>query len=166
MFSKFSKLIDKEKLAAIIILFAAFVFIPYKVLLSGFLPIDDSNRHVAYSVTTSTNWTEVLEIEPSLAADHNKGWHCILRALHNYLGLDKEKLLILTIVSLFLFFNLTGSLISPNIASWTVVLIILFVFDRGIFNHTEKTCKMCIIGLVIAVVCGSDSFGNRCYIKI
>ena len=133
MLSNIIKLIDKEKLAAAIILFAAFVFIPYKILSSGFMPIDDGNRHVAYSVTSSTNWSEVLEIEPSLAADHNKGWHCILRALHKYLKIDKDKLLIFTVVALFLIFNITGSLIAPNIGSWTVVLILVFVFDRGLF---------------------------------
>ena len=121
-----------EKLAAILILFAAFIIIPYKIYNSGFKPVDDTNRHVAFSVTNQT-WTDVLEIEPSLSADHNAGWHSLLRAVHKYFGLNKEALLITVIVSLFLIFNLTGSVLSPNIASWTIVLIIMFVANRVIF---------------------------------
>lgn len=121
-----------EKFAAIIILIAAFVIVPYKVLNNGFRPIDDTNRHIAFSVTNQT-WSDVLEIEPSLSADHNAGWHSLLRAIHKYSGLDKNKLLITIIISLFLIFNLVGSLLSPNIASWVIVMMIMYVSDRVIF---------------------------------
>ena len=132
MNSNITKTLNIEKLTAIIILLAVFVYIPYKILSFGYRPTDDTNRHIAFSQTNQT-WSDVLVIEPSLSADHNAGWHFTLRTLHKYLGLNKEKLLTIIVVGMFLAFNLTGSLLSSNIASWSIVLLIMFVFDRGIF---------------------------------
>ena len=126
--------IDKtqiEKIAAIIILLVAFFIVPYRIICLGFMPTDDANRHVAFSVTDK-NWADVLEIEPSLSADHNAGWHYVLKKIHKYFGLNKEALLITVMISLFLIFNITGSLLSPNIASWTIVLLLMFIFNRVI----------------------------------
>jgi hypothetical protein len=121
-----------ERIIAIIILFAAFFFVPYRIISLGFLAPDDANRHIAFSVTDK-NWTDVLVIEPSLSADHNAGWHNVLKKVHKYLGLDKEALLITVMISLFLIFNITGSLLSPNIASWIIVMLLIFVFNRVSF---------------------------------
>jgi hypothetical protein len=121
-----------EKIAAIILLFVVFLFVPYRILNFGFMPTDDANRHVAFSVT-DRNWTDVLEIEPNLSADHNAGWHYVLKKVHKYLGINKEALLKTVIISLFLIFNLVGTLLSPNIASWIIVMLLIFVFDRSSF---------------------------------
>lgn len=123
-----------ERITAIIVLFAVFYFIPYKILLKGFIPPDDVSRHVAFSLTDQ-KWSDVLIIEKGLEADHNAGWHSLLRFLHKYFRLDKEQLLAFSVISLFILVNMAGSLGSPNIAGWPIVLLVMFVFDRGIFNR-------------------------------
>ena len=120
-----------EKIIAIIFLIAVFAFIPLKIIDKGFRPTDDVNRHVAFSVTEQ-KWTDVLVIEKGLEADHNVGWHKILRFLHKYIKLDKKELLVFSIVSLFLLVNLTGSLVSSNLSSWSIVLLIMIIFSKQV----------------------------------
>lgn len=120
-----------EKIMAIILLFAVFIIIPYKILLKGFVPPDDSLRHVAFSITDQ-KWSDVLLIEPGLEGDHNAGWHQILRSVYKFFRINKEQLFYFSIIFLFLLVNITGSLCSPNVIAWSVALLIMFVFDREI----------------------------------
>ncbi len=131
---QFFKIQYLEKALAIIIIIATFTFIPFKVIKNGFLPTDDVNRHVAFS-TTNREWSDVLEIAPKLEADHNVGWHKILRFLHKRLCIGKKELIYFSIISLFLLVNLTGSLVTPNFVTWSIALLIMFLFDRTIISR-------------------------------
>ncbi len=124
-----------EKIAAIIILFAIFLYIPFQILSKGYRPTDDANRHVAYSIS-NRQWSDILEFSPGLESDHNVGWHKILRFIYNIFRINKENLLLISVIGLFFLFHFTGSLVVPNKAVWPIVLIMMFLFDRSILHRT------------------------------
>ncbi len=124
----FKKEQNIEKLLAILILFATFIFIPYRILSIGYMPEDDANRHIAFS-TTNQAWSDVLVIEPSLSSDHNAGWHSLLRFFHKYFKISKEGLIYLSVIGLFCLFNITGTMLSPNKVAWIILLLTIYLFD-------------------------------------
>lgn len=128
------KTVSMEKILAIIIAIIALIYIPTKILNLGYSPLDDANRHVAFSIT-DRQWNEIIAITPGLESDHNAGWHSFLRAIHKYFKLNKEELLSFSVIFLFLLFNLTGTLVSPNSVAWFVTLLIFFITQRVIFGR-------------------------------
>ena len=139
--------INYECLAAIILLIAVFIIIPYKIISKGYRPTDDANRHVAFSLTEQ-KWSDVLEIAPGLEADHNVGWHRLLRFVYRIFRIDKKGLLLFSVIGLFMLFNITGSLVSPNKAAWLIVLIVMFLFDRSIIFRTLLGRPFILSGIV------------------
>ena len=123
-----------EKLLAILILFIVYIIVPLKIISKGYLPTDDAKRHVAYAVSNH-KWSDVIEITPGLESDHNVGWHKLLRFIYNLFRINKRDLLLISIIGLFLLFNLTGSLISPNISAWAVTLIVMFLFEVSLIQR-------------------------------
>lgn len=129
-----SKPINLEKLLAIILIAIAFILISLKIISLGYIPLDDACRHVAFSMSDK-NWSDILVITPGLEADHNAGWHTLLRAVQRYLSFNKEQLLNFSIILLFLLFNLTGTITSPNCAAWLVNILILFIIQKTFFGR-------------------------------
>ncbi|MBQ3644781.1 MAG: hypothetical protein II961_09310 [Candidatus Riflebacteria bacterium] len=140
-----------EKLLAILILFATFIFIPYRILSVGYMPTDDANRHIAFSTTNQT-WSDVLVIKPSLSSDHNAGWHSLLRFIHRYLKISKEGLIYLSVIGLFCLFNITGTILSPNKAAWIILLTIMFLFDRSIILRTLSGRPFIISNIITLIL--------------
>ncbi|MBP5467645.1 MAG: hypothetical protein J6Z11_00205 [Candidatus Riflebacteria bacterium] len=124
-----------EKILAILLLFVVFLIIPLKIISKGFLPNDDANRHIAFAINDH-KWSDVLEITPGLESDHNVGWHKILRFIYKLFRINKNDLLLMSTIGLFLLLNLTGTLVSPNTSAWPITLIVMFLFDPSLIQRS------------------------------
>ncbi len=119
--------IKREVAIGLLIFLLVVAFIPFKVLSYGWTPTDDALRHVAFS-TVDVEWSDVLVIKPDFASDHNPGWHWILKVF-NKLGLDKDDLLSLSVVGLFVFVHIVGLLVTPKPVGWFLSFFILMLID-------------------------------------
>lgn len=120
----------KESIIVLIIVLLSFVFIPLKILNFGWTPSDDALRHVAFS-TIDANWTDIVIIDEKYSADHNAGWHKILKFLYKYCSLKKEQLLLFSVFSLFLLVNICGIICSPSPISWCISLLLLLNIESN-----------------------------------
>jgi len=85
------------------------LFIPFRIIQYGYLPGDDALRHAAKAVSGKP-WPEILAVGPAFQIDHNFGWHLLLRQVylrsnHDTDARDTEKLVLLSIVGLFVLVN-------------------------------------------------------------
>jgi hypothetical protein len=86
---------------------AVVLFIPLKIIGYGYLPGDDALRHAAKAVS-GKSWSEILILSPVYQMDHEYGWNWLLTALHRLENWDAEKLVIFSVVSMFVLVNLAG----------------------------------------------------------
>ena len=91
----------RVKSAAWIVILAALVLIPLRIIGLGFLPDDDALRHVAKAVS-GREWQEILVTENNPVVDHNAGWHTVLRGFHLLTGATPDTLVALSVAGLFL----------------------------------------------------------------
>lgn len=129
-----TKLQKFEKIAAVLIIIATFIYIPLAIMHKGYMPLDDCNRDVAFSVTDK-EWADVIVLEPGFNTDHNAGWHQILRFLNKRLNISKEGLIAFCVVSLFFILNVSGALTVPNSGAWLITLLIVFIAEPTMFGR-------------------------------
>ena len=91
----------RVKSAAWIVILAALVLIPLRIIGLGFLPDDDALRHVAKAVS-GREWQGILVTENNPVVDHNAGWHAVLRGFHWLTGATPDTLIALSVAGLFL----------------------------------------------------------------
>ncbi len=120
--AKFIK--TKESLFMLIVIILMFLYIPFKIISYGWTPEDDALRHVAFS-TINAKWSDIVVMDEKYDADHNAGWHTILKFLYNYCNFQKEDLMIFSVVSLFFLLNICGIIVSPLPISWCLSLLII-----------------------------------------
>ncbi len=84
-----------------IIVAAALLFIPLKIISYGFLPAGDARRHVAKAFTNQP-YTQIVVMRPEYSMDHSPGWEWLLRHLHQSAGLGMEGLVSFSVVALML----------------------------------------------------------------
>lgn len=123
-----------EKIMATLIVVAALIYLPVKILSMGYLPTDDTNRHIAFSMLDKA-WPDVLVQEPGFGADHNAGWHMVLRFLNRRCNVSREGLMYFSTVGMFLLLNLTGAFIIPCSVTWFIVLLIIFIAESSMFGR-------------------------------
>jgi hypothetical protein len=121
---------SREVVIGLFIILLVAVFIPLKVVSYGWTPPDDGLRHVAFS-TVDIEWSDVLLIKPELASDHNPGWHWILKSFYR-LGLDKEGLMMLSVVGLFALVHIAGLLVVSKPIAWFLSFFILVIVEPGV----------------------------------
>lgn len=134
------KLIDlleaKSSLIALILIAVIFLIIPLKIMSYGWIPEDDALRHSAFATLSSEkNWNDICVIEKGFEADHNPGWHSILRFLHNKLHFSKQNLLRFSVVGLFLLFTFCGIAAAPSPVCWLLAFLTLLTFEASFLGR-------------------------------
>lgn len=140
-----TKIKNYESMLGLLLVILVFILIPFKILSTGWTPVDDANRHVAFS-TLDAKWSDILVIDEKFDTDHNAGWHQILRFLYKKCKLDKEDLMYFSVAGLFLLLNICGLIISPSPICWCLPLLILMNVDSGI-------CARLLLGRPYIVSC-------------
>lgn len=102
--------ISKKDHVVFVICLLALLYIPLRVGMYNYMPIDDAKRHVA-KVVSGREWPEILVMRDAFKAqDHNAGWHFILNVFHT-IGIEKEGLMFLSWFGLFYALTITGLII-------------------------------------------------------
>lgn len=108
--------------------FLTLLIIPFRVTMYHYTPLDDANRHVAKAVSGRA-WPEILVMRDDyVSQDHNEGWHTLLAWLHQA-GADKEALLLISVIGLFLVLVLSGLVIFRHEPlAWIAALMVIMLF--------------------------------------
>ena len=83
-----------------VVIFTIFL-IPLKIIGYDYLPPDDALRHAAKAVSGKP-WPEILVLNDVYKIDHEFGWNLLLEKIHGWTGWDAEKLVVFSVVALFL----------------------------------------------------------------
>lgn len=124
----------EEALLSLIIISLILLFIPLKIIQYGWLPGDDAKRHAAFS-TIDKNWSDIVVIKDNYASDHNPGWHAILKFFHKKLLVNKDNLLKLSVIGLFLLINFCGIIASPAPIAWVLAFLFTLLCDGGVLSR-------------------------------
>ena len=106
--AKSSALLPRVPLAVWVLAAAVGILIPFKILSTGYIPVDDAMCHAAKALSGKT-WSEILVMDERFARDEHPGWHAILGAAHQGFGLDADGLI-------------GFSIALPFVAFWLVLL--------------------------------------------
>ncbi|MGA0332433.1 MAG: hypothetical protein ACO3N7_00390 [Kiritimatiellia bacterium] len=91
-------------------------------------PNDDGKRHVAKAISGKA-WPEILVMNERFQdQDHNEGWHKVLRMVYLTTDLPKEDLLLLSTITLFLGFMLSGFFMFRAHPEWWISSVFLSIF--------------------------------------
>jgi hypothetical protein len=74
---------------------------PLKIIKYGYLPGDDALRHAAKAVS-GKSWSEILVLNDVYKIDHEFGWNLLLEKIHHWTNWDTDKLVVFSVVSLFI----------------------------------------------------------------
>ncbi|MFA5206324.1 MAG: hypothetical protein WC708_18155 [Lentisphaeria bacterium] len=100
-----SRLLDRwrSRVPALVlgIVLTALLLAVVRVLAYGFIPPDDSMRHVA-KVFSGKPWGEILVLRPGLTQDSHPGWHALLGAWHGVAGGSPDTLVAVSVAGLWL----------------------------------------------------------------
>src|SRR5476649_1657049 len=88
-------------LAVWVIVIFVIVAIPFKITSYGYLPGDDALRHAAKAVS-GKSWSEILVLNDAYKIDHEFGWNLLLRKIYLLTNWDADKLVVFSVVSLFI----------------------------------------------------------------
>ncbi len=149
-----SKLKQYIPIAVFCIVIATCILIPLKIISYGFMPVDDALRHVAKAIS-GKSWQEIIITRPGIIMDHNPGWHAILRLMHTTVGLDKDHLMVFSIVSLFFLFIISALPWTKRPETWlAAILIISIISPDSIFRIAfgrPLILSMCALVMILAM---------------
>jgi hypothetical protein len=138
-----------------VVIFVALA-IPFKIISYGYLPVDDAMRHAAKAVS-GKSWSQILVLNGFYKMDHEFGWNLLLEKLHLWTNCGAEKLILFSVVGLFLvvgwsamaclkrpeawlatlaLVSMTSGLLSrlclgrPFLLSMAVLMVILLIWQR------------------------------------
>ncbi|HEY1172103.1 MAG TPA: hypothetical protein VGH19_12085 [Verrucomicrobiae bacterium] len=92
----------------------------------GFIPQDDALRHAAYAVSGKT-WDQILVLNPAMVADHNPGWHVLLKTLHAGLGWNQVMLVLFSVAFLFLCVTVPALFMVKRPELWLASLLAIII---------------------------------------
>jgi hypothetical protein len=99
--SPFDSLKRYVPLAVWVIVIFVILAMPFKIIGYGYLPGDDALRHAAKAVS-GKSWSEILVLNPVYVIDHEFGWNLLLEKTHLWTNWSPEKLVIFSVVALFI----------------------------------------------------------------
>ena len=114
-------------LAVWIVAVSIIIFIPFKIISYGFLPMDDALRHAAKTIS-GKSWQNILVMRGDFPIDPSPGWQKILEWVHAGLGGDAESLVIFSVVALMLLVTLCALPWFRRPEAWLGSLLIASVF--------------------------------------
>jgi hypothetical protein len=91
-------------LAVWVIVILVTLAIPLKIISYGYLPGDDALRHAGKAVSGKP-WSEILVLNQTYKIDHEFGWNLLLGKIHAWENWDAEKLVLFSVIGLFLVVN-------------------------------------------------------------
>ena len=83
-----------------IILVLVMLAIPARIILYGYLPVDDALRHAAKAVSGKP-WPEILVLGQPYNVNHNFGWDALLRWIYLATDCDTDRLVDISVLGLF-----------------------------------------------------------------
>jgi len=104
------------------------LLIPLKIISLDYLPGDDALRHAAKAVNGKP-WSEILILNPVYKMDHEFGWNWLLTEIHVWENWDAEKLVIFSVVALFILVNMAGLLWLKRPEAWLVTLLATIILS-------------------------------------
>jgi hypothetical protein len=107
---------------------AVLVAIPLRIVASGYLPIDDAQRHAAKAVSGKA-WNEILVQRDDITVDQHPGWHALLRGVHLATGASTYDLTVFAVVFLFVVVAWTAAILLRRPEAWLLALFVLAVID-------------------------------------
>ncbi|HEU6447504.1 MAG TPA: hypothetical protein VFV23_03600 [Verrucomicrobiae bacterium] len=99
------------------------LIIPLKIIEYGYLPGDDSERHAAKAVS-GKSWQEILVLNPVYKIDHEYGWNLLLEKIYQWTHWDTDKLVVFSVVFLFLLVNWPMLPWLKRPEAWLIVLVL------------------------------------------
>jgi len=113
---------------------AAAVLIPFRVLGHGFLPGDDALRH-AGKVVSGKDWPDIIVMRPDMPIDSHPGWHAALGAVHGLTGWGTHALVVLSVVALFALLSLPAIVLMRRPEAWALSLLAVAVSEPRLFGR-------------------------------
>jgi hypothetical protein len=114
----------------------------------GFLPPDDALRHSA-KVVSGRAWDEILVLRSDIKLDSHPGWHVILGFIHKIADWPQDKLVIFSIVSLFILFCIIPVLFLRRPEAWlltlTVTALLSLSFTYSLFLGRPYILTMAVV---------------------
>ncbi|MDZ7696060.1 MAG: hypothetical protein U5R49_03715 [Deltaproteobacteria bacterium] len=96
----------------------------------GFQPSDDALRHVA-KVVSGKNWSDILLVRSEITMDSHPGWHAVLTGVQRLFAMEKDDLLVFSIIFLFLLFAFVPLFYFQRPEAWLMALLIMVLFSFG-----------------------------------
>ena len=115
-------------LAVWIIAILVVLMIPLKIISLDYLPGDDALRHAAKAVS-GKSWSEILTLDPVYKMDHEFGWNWLLTNIHVWENWDVEKLVLFSVVALFVLVNLAGLIWLKRPEAWLITLLATIILS-------------------------------------
>ncbi len=112
--------------ASLALLGAALAIVDY-----AFIPPDDALRHAATAASDNPYHEVVLFDEAVPAEDSTPGWHAVLRAMHQWAGVDRFGLVSFGVLFFFAVFAVTPLFLLRRPEAWAAVLLLAVVINPG-----------------------------------
>lgn len=97
----------------------------------AFIPPDDALRHAATAASDNPYHEVVLFDEAVPAEDSTPGWHAVLRAVHEWAGVDRFGLVSFGVLFFFAVFAVTPLFLLRRPEAWAAVLLLAVVINPG-----------------------------------
>jgi hypothetical protein len=121
------------RIARLLVLAAA-VLIPFRILGHGYLPGDDALRHAGKAVS-GKEWSEILVMRADMPMDSHPGWHAVLGAVHGVTGWGSHALVVLSVVGLFALLSLPAVVLMRRPEAWAMSLLAVAVAEPRLFGR-------------------------------
>lgn len=113
---------------------AAALLIPFRVLGHGYLPVDDALRHAGKAVAGKP-WSEIIVMRADMPMDSHPGWHAVLGAVHSATGWGTHALVVLSVVALFVLLSLPAAVLLARPEAWAFALLAVGVTEPRLFGR-------------------------------
>jgi hypothetical protein len=115
-------------LAAWALVMLVVLFVPLRIIQYGYLPGDDALRHAAKAVSGKP-WSDILVLNPVYQIDHEYGWNLLLEKLHRWANWDAEKLVLFSVIALFVLVSASVLVWLKRPESWLIALTVAMIIS-------------------------------------
>lgn len=134
------------------IFLAVILLISFKVVSYGFIPSDDAMRHVAKAIS-GKDWVDILVLRPEITMDSHVGWHKLLEFIHKTTGLDKDGLIVFSVMFLFFLFCVSPIFFLKRPEAWLITFLIIVIANFALIFRIFLG-RPFIFTMVVVVVLG------------